>query len=346
MDKKCLIIIDGNAILHRAFHALPSLTAKSGQLVNAIYGFLLVFFKTIREFRPEFVAVTFDLAGPTFRHKKFKEYKAKRIKAPEEFYQQIPLLKEILKKFNISIFEKKGYEADDVIGTIIEKVKSQKFPASPSETGQAKVKSIVITGDLDTLQLIEGEEVNVYALKKGIKDTVLYDAAKVQERYDIEPKKLLDFKALRGDPSDNIPGVFGIGEKTAVKLIKEFGSLENLYKEIDSGRAGAVLKQSLFEKLKKYKEQAFLSKMLAQIKTDVPIDFNLEKCRWGEYDKAKVIKIFNNYGFKSLINRLSEFNLPASSRLTPDGNPEGENNRKIIERRVNSEVTKNNLRLW
>lgn len=298
-EKKRLIIIDGNAVVHRAFHALPPLTTKKGQLVNAVYGFLLVFLKTLKEFQPEFVVATFDFPAPTFRHKEFEYYKAQRPKTPDELSQQIPIIKEILKSFNVTIFEKEGYEADDIIGTIVEKVKSTSLTIRKGP-GQTSVKSIIITGDLDTLQLVKGEEITVYTLKKGIKDTVLYDASQVKERYGIEPEQLLDFKALRGDPSDNIPGVPGIGEKTALSLIKEHGSLEKTYQAIDNG----LVKEKLGAKLQDYKEQAFLSKKLAQIKKDVPVDFDLEKCRWQDYNKEKASQILKNYDFYSLIPRL------------------------------------------
>lgn len=285
--KKRLIIVDGNAVVHRAFHALPPLTTKAGELVNAIYGFLLVFFKAIKEFQPDFVAATFDPPGPTFRHQKYKLYKATREKAPDELYEQIPKIKEVLKNFNVQIFEKPGFEADDLIGTI-------------SKKRGPEIETIILTGDLDALQLVD-KNTKVYALRKGLKDTILYDEEKVKEKYgSLAPQQLIDFKALRGDPSDNIPGVPGIGEKTAIKLIKEFGTLESLYSALDK------VGQPLGAKLQEYKKQAFISKMLAEIKIDTPIEFNLEKCLWGKYDKEKIIQLFRNYEFKTLIDRLPE----------------------------------------
>ncbi len=309
-EKKRLIVIDGNAVIHRAFHALPPLTTKKGELVNAIYGFLLVFFKAIKEFQPDFVAATFDFPGPTFRHKKYKLYKATREKAPEELYQQIPKIKEILESFNVQIFEKQGFEADDLIGTISKsapaRIARQSVAGGPKKQILPEIETIILTGDLDALQLVD-KNTKVYTLRKGVKDTVLYDKEKVKERYDgLFPEQLTDFKALRGDPSDNIPGVLGVGEKTAIALIKEFGSLEKLYEELDKNSEKAKeIKQSLRKKLLDCKEQAFVSKMLAEIRLDVPIEFNLEKCRWGDYNKDKVIQIFKNYEFKTLINRLS-----------------------------------------
>lgn len=291
-QKRRLIVIDGNAVIHRAFHALPPLATKKGELVNAIYGFLLVFFKAIKEFQPDFVVATFDFPGPTFREKKYKLYKAQREKAPDELYEQIPKVKEILKNFNVQIFEKQGFEADDLIGTIAS--------LAPKKQILPEIETIILTGDLDALQLVD-KNTKVYALRKGVKDTVLYDKEKVKEKYgSLAPQQLVDFKALRGDPSDNIPGVPGIGEKTAIKLIKEFKSLENLYSHFNK------VEQPLRAKLEENKEQAFLSKILVEIKQNVPIDFNLKKCRWGDYDKNKVTQILKDYEFKTLIERLPE----------------------------------------
>lgn len=306
MDKKRLIVIDGNAVIHRAFHALPPLTTKKRELVNAIYGFLLLFLKAIREFQPDFVAAAFDFPAPTFRQEKYKLYKAQREKAPQELYQQIPKVKEVLKNFNVQIFEKQGFEADDLIGTISKK--------APKRQVLPEIETVILTGDLDALQLVD-KNTKVYALKKGVKDAVLYNKEKVKEKYDgLGPEELVDFKALRGDPSDNIPGVLGVGEKTAIALIKEFGTLENLYKELEknnkkaqdlpAGKAG--ISQSLRKKLLSCKEQAFISKILAEIKTDVPIEFNLRECRWGEYNKEKIVQLFKDYQFQSLIDRLPE----------------------------------------
>ena len=315
-DKKRLIVIDGNAVVHRAFHALPPLTTKKGELVNAVYGFLLVFFKAIKEFQPDFVAATFDFPGPTFRHKKYKLYKAQRERAPEELYEQIPKVKEVLKSFNVQIFEKKGFEADDLIGTISKK--------APQKQIFSKIETIILTGDLDALQLVD-KNTKVYALRKGVKDAILYDKEKVKEKYDgLTPEQLIDFKALRGDPSDNIPGVLGVGEKTAIALIKEFGTSENLYEELkENSEKAKKIKQSLRKKLLDCKKQAFVSKMLAEIKLDVPIEFDLGKCRWGKYDKEKVTRLFRSYEFQTLISRLPE--------------KKNENRDKTI---------KNNLKLW
>jgi DNA polymerase-1 len=298
--KRRLIVIDSNSIIHRAYHALPRLTTKKGELVNAVYGFLLVFLKAIREFQPDYVAATFDLPAPTFRHEKFKEYKAKRVKAPEELYEQIPKVKEILKAFNVQIFEKEGFEADDIIGTIaVQAPKKQILP---------EIETIIVSGDLDTLQLVN-KNTKVYALRKGVKDISLYDEEKVKEKYEgITPSQLPDFKALRGDPSDNIPGILGIGEKTAIQLIKQFGNLENLYNTIKQWGKTLGLNQKVQEKVNEGKEQAFLSKTLSQLRYDAPIDFYLEKCRFGKYDKEKAAQLLKNLEFYSLLNKLPNNN--------------------------------------
>lgn len=297
---KKFIIIDSNSVIHRAYHALPRLTTKKEELVNAIYGFLLVFLKIIKEFQPDYLAACFDFPGLTFRHKKYKEYKIKRPPAPKELYQQIPKIKEILKLFNVPIFEKEGFEADDLIGTISKKSqKEQIFPP---------LEIIILSGDMDTLQLVD-KNTKIYLLKKGVKKTILYDLDLVKEKYHgLTPEQIVDFKALRGDLSDNIPGVTGIGEKTALELLLKFGTIENLYQEIEENSEKIKeIKPKIKDLLLKYKEQAFFSKTLAQINKNVPLDFNLEKCRFGNYDRKKIIEIFKKYEFFSLIKRLSTF---------------------------------------
>jgi len=283
------VLIDGNALIHRAYHALPPFKTKKGQLVNAIYGFVSILFKVIKELKPDYLATTFDLPGPTFRNIEYKEYKAKRVKPPQELYDQIPLIKEIVKALDIPIYEKKGFEADDVIGTIVQKTKDQ------------RIKNIIITGDLDTLQLVS-KQTEVHTPLKGVKEMIVYDSAMVKKRYDLTPKQINDFKGLKGDPSDNIPGVAGIGQKTAVDLIKRFGSLKKLYQDFPQSDLNPKLKARLLE----YKGDAFFSQYLVTIKKDVPINFNLKKCGWGEFNRSKVIKLLKKLEFNSLIKRLIE----------------------------------------
>jgi len=294
-ETKNFIIIDGNALVHRAFHALPPLETKEGELVNAIYGFLLVFFKAVKDFNPGYIAACFDLAAPTFRHKKFPLYKAKRPKAPKELYEQIPKIKKILKSFHVPTFEKQGFEADDLIGTIAKKVSRSKKNHGTT--------TIILSGDLDTLQIID-RNIKVYTLRKGVKDTVLYDEEKVKARYHVPPSLFVDFKALKGDASDNIPGVAGIGEKTASQLVAGFGGLENIYKEIEQdSKKSKRIKSRIKKLLLQSKDQAFFSKMLAQIEYNVPINFELERCKWI-YDKEKITEILKKFQFFRLINSL------------------------------------------
>ena len=296
-QKKCLIIIDGNSVIHRAYHALPPLTTKKGEPVGAIYGFLLVFFKALKEFTPDFIVATFDLPAPTFRHKEFIHYKANRPKMPDELSWQIFKIKEILSDFNIPIFEKEGFEADDLIGTVSK--------LAPKKQIIPEIETVILSGDSDILQLVDSHT-KVYNLKKGVKNTILYDTEKIKERYQgLIPQQLPDFYGLKGDPSDNIPGVKGVGEKTGIQLIKEFGNLENLYEELEKNTEKARnLKIKLKQILLNYKNEAFFSKNLAQIKTDVPIDFNLEKCRFKNYDKERIAEIFKEFEFYSLLEKI------------------------------------------
>jgi DNA polymerase-1 len=290
MKKQKLVIIDGNALIHRAYHALPPLTIKSGEMVNAVYGFASILLRVLKDLKPDFVVATFDLAAPTFRHKQYKEYKATRVKADQELYDQIPRVKELVRSFNIPIYEKEGYEADDLIGTICQKVKGK--------------EKVIVTGDLDTLQLVD-EETFIYTLRKSVADTIIYDQSAIKQRYGLAADQMIDYKSLRGDPSDNIPGVPGVGEITASKLIKDFGSLDNLYEEIKKETSRAQkLKDKVKEKLVKYKKDALMSRELATIKKDVPIKFKLEETATKKYDRNKVVNLFQELEFRSLLNKL------------------------------------------
>lgn len=296
------LIIDSNAILHRCYYAIPSLKTKKGQTLNAVYGFLLIFLRALKELHPKFIATTFDLKGPTFRHKKFKEYKAKRVAAPPDFYPQIEKTKEIIRLFNIPIFEKQGFEADDLIGTLNDfALKEKNFPY---------LQVIILSGDLDILQLVSFRT-KLWTMNRGIKDIAFYGAKEVEKRYGgLKPFQLNDMKGLKGDPSDNIPGVPGIGEKTAIKLIKQFKTLEGLYSALNQKPLSQTLLSSINQHcqdlLKKYKEQAFLSKSLCQIQRNVPIKFSLEQCHFNGFDNKKVIELLKDFEFYSLINRLLE----------------------------------------
>jgi len=287
---KKIVIIDSYALVHRAYHALPPLTSPSGILVNGVYGFMLFFLKMINDLKPDYIVATFDMAAPTFRHKEYKKYKAKRVKMPDNFYEQIQIVKNLLQAFNVPILEKEGYEADDIIGSITEKLKNK------------DIQSFIVTGDLDTLQLIS-DKVFVYTLRRGIQDRVIYDEEKVFERFELKPEQLIDWKALRGDPSDNVPGVPSIGEKTASTLIKEFGTLDNLYKKIKDGEKIKV-SQRILEKLKNNEDQAYFSRHLVTIQKDVKIKFDLEKAKINPPPKDKLISLLNELGFRSLIPKI------------------------------------------
>ncbi len=288
MKKEKLVIIDSNALVHRAFHALPPLSSQKGELTNAVYGFTSTLIKVIKEMNPDYMVACFDLPEPTFRHREFEEYKAHRQKTPEDLIPQFNKVKEVVRAFDIPIFEKSGFEADDLLGTITTIVKKQ----------NPNIQSIILTGDLDTLQLVNDSTV-VYTLKKGITDTVIYDKKAIFERYGLKPNQMTDYKGLVGDPSDNIPGVPGVGAKTASKLLLEYKTLEGVYENI------ALLPERNRKKLEEYKDQAFFSKKLATIKKDVDIDFSLSDAKFGNYDMDKVKKLFLELNFFTLASRLN-----------------------------------------
>ncbi|MEX2090652.1 MAG: DNA polymerase I [Candidatus Paceibacterota bacterium] len=297
---KKLVLIDGHALVHRAFHALPpSMSSPKGIPTNAVYGFVSVLIKIIKDLKPEYIVATFDLAGPTFRHEEFAEYKAHREKAPDDLHVQVPLVKEILVAFGIPIYEKAGFEADDLIGSIAELTKKHK-----------SIQTIIATGDLDTLQLVDGDKVVVLTLKKGVTDTILYTQKEVEERYGLPPEQMIDFKGLKGDPSDNIPGVPGVGEKTASALIQKFKSIELLYEAITKKGKTKIqppLSEKLIQKLLENKDMAFFSKKLATIIRDVPIEFDVKNADWKKnMNKEELGKILQGLGIYSLIKRINE----------------------------------------
>ncbi|MEW6610888.1 MAG: DNA polymerase I [Patescibacteria group bacterium] len=289
------VIIDGNALLHRAFHALPPLTTTDGKLVNAVYGFALTFLKVLKDLKPKFCAVAFDTKAPTFRDKMFEAYKAQRITQPQELYDQIPLIKDMIRAFRLPVIEKDGFEADDIIGTLARKHENTK-------TQEHNLETIIVTGDLDALQLID-EHTNVYTFRKGFTDTMIYDADAVKERFGLAPNQMIDYKALRGDPSDNIPGVKGIGEKTATELLSRYKTLDRLYEGIETHDTPDV-KPGIREKLIQGKKDALLSQKLATIVRDAPLMFNLEDARVGGCDTQALVQLFRQWGFQSLVGKI------------------------------------------
>ena len=291
--KPKLIIIDGNALIHRSFHALPpTLRTKKGVLVNAVYGFTSFLLKALNEFHPEYVVLTLDKKDKTFRHEAYAEYKATRVKAPDELYEQIPLVKQVAEAFNIPIFELSGFEADDLIGTICEKTKNEK-----------NLEKIIITGDMDTLQLIN-DKTKVYTMSRGLSDSVLYGDEEVRARYNLNPDQIIDYKALRGDVSDNIPGVKGIGEKTASDLLVEFKTLDGVYKAVLKN--SPKIKPRILELLKEHKDNAYLSQSLATIDLNVPLKFSLSDISYSNFELENVLEIFSEFEFKSLLNKVKE----------------------------------------
>ncbi len=293
-SKKLLMIVDGHAVLHRAWHALPPLSTKTGLVVSGAYGFTSTLLRALRELKPSHIAVTFDLKGPTFRHEEFEQYKAQREKKPDELYAQVPLIEKILAAMDIKVFTARGYEADDVIGTITERARKE----------DPDINVIIVTGDLDTLQLID-ERTQVYTMRKGMSDIVIYDAHAVKDRFGLEPEQMVDYKALRGDPSDNIPGVKGIGEKTASELIGDFGSLDALYQAVETGgkKAGEI-RPSVKDKLIEHKPEAYQARELSRIRLDAPIDFSLGKCAFVPPNREKVLPVFEEFQFLKMIQQL------------------------------------------
>ncbi|GMQ95356.1 MAG: hypothetical protein BMS9Abin13_469 [Patescibacteria group bacterium] len=295
--KKVLVLLDAHAILHRAYHALPDFTSRSGEPTGALYGLTAFLIKMIRELKPDYVAACYDLPEPTFRHEVYEEYKAGRPKTEDDLIHQLERSRDVIAAFGIPIYDKLGFEADDILGTIVEKTARDK-----------DLKVIIASGDMDTLQLVRNDEVLVYTLKKGINDTLLYNEKAVIDRFGFVPSLLPDFKGLSGDPSDNIIGIAGIGEKTASALIQKFGSLEEIYKALkkdEEALAVAGIKPRMIGLLKEGEEEAFFSKTLATIRRDVPIEFSLPKKVWKEsFQKEKAEKLFTELNFRTLKERL------------------------------------------
>ncbi len=288
-EKPLLILFDGNALVHRAFHALPPLTiTKTGEMVNAVQGFASTLLKLLRENKPDYWAIAFDRRAPTFRHELFEEYKAQRPKTAPELVTQIDRVHQLAEAFNLPIFEMDGYEADDIIGTLSHKAASE------------GIDTLIVTGDNDMLQLVS-PGIRVMAPRRGFADTVTYDENGVQEKYGLKPSQLISYKALIGDVSDNIPGVKGIGDKTAVKLLQQFGDLDGIYSNIDQ-----VEPERLRTLLKSNRELVLQNRKLAAIVTDVPVPFEIGACAVTAYDRNKVVDIFRELGFSNMLSRLPD----------------------------------------
>jgi DNA polymerase I len=296
---KRLILLDSHAILHRAYHALPDFATSKGEPTGALYGLSTMLIKIIEDLKPDYIVACYDLKGPTYRHEIYKEYKAGRQKTDDDLIMQIHKSQDVFKALNIPIYSKEGFEADDIIGTIVE------------QTKKSGLEVIIASGDMDTMQLISGADVKVYTLKKGIKDTIMYDEEAVKERFGFGPELIPDYKGLRGDPSDNIPGIKGIGEKSGTALITAFGTIENMYKELEAGHEArfteAGMTPRLIQLLKDNKEEAEFSKMLATIRRDAPISFVLPERSFKEdLDIKKAGAFWTELEFRTLLPRLEK----------------------------------------
>jgi DNA polymerase I len=294
-----LVLLDAHAILHRAYHALPDFSSPTGEPTGALYGVTTMLLRIVEEFNPDYMVACYDLPEPTYRHEAFAGYKDGRAKTDESLIQQINRSRDIFKAFGIPIMEKPGFEADDILGSIAHLTADQK-----------DLQVIIASGDMDTLQCIDKKRVQVFTLKKGIKDTVLYDETAVKNRFGFAPKLVPDYKGLRGDASDNIPGIVGIGEKTAGILINQFGSLSAIYKKLSKDETlflSAGLKPRIIQLLKNGQEEAEFSKMLATIRTDALDGFDVTKTVWKEQaDADGIIKLFSELGFRTITDRVKK----------------------------------------
>ncbi|MDB5244841.1 MAG: polA [Parcubacteria group bacterium] len=331
-SKKRIILLDTHAIIHRAYHALPDFTSPSGIPTGALYGLVAMLLKIITDLKPDYIIATFDLAGPTIRHEAYADYKGTRMKTDDALSLQINESRKVFEAFCIPLYEREGFEADDLLGTIAHELKSKK-----------NIDVIIASGDMDTLQLVDDERVRVYTLKKGINDTILYDEKAVLSRFGFLPELIPDFKGLRGDPSDNIKGVPGIGEKTATDLIVNFGSIEKIYKELKKGDEAFLakgIKARMIGLLKEHEEEARFSKSLATIRLDAPIAFTLPEKPWQEnISPQKVFAMCDEYGFRTLRDRVKAILMKTSPLASfpnesSDTLPEPEDEESIDETRL------------
>lgn len=291
-----LLLVDGSALLHRAYHAYPPLTSKSGQVVGAVYGVASMLYSTLVEVVPSHVMVAWDLPKPTFRHEKYVGYKAQRPKADQEMVLQIPIVKSVIEAMGILQSEVEGYEADDIIGTLATKFSNPKFSNSQIDT-----EVIVLTGDQDTMQLVN-EHVSILTPPKGKLPAKMYGVDEVREKYGVVPDQIVDYKALIGDVSDNIPGVAGVGPKTAANLLKTFETLERIYRDIKEVQLhfGEIVAKRLMDG----KESAFMSQELSRIVVDVPLDIRLESMEYLDVKSDLLKNTLEELGFKSLVRRI------------------------------------------
>ena len=331
-ERRTLVLLDAHAIIHRAYHALPEFLSSRGEPTGALYGLASMLMKIISDLKPDYIAACYDLPQKTFRHEAYKGYKAGRAKADEALVSQLKSSRQIFEAFDIPIYDAPGFEADDVLGTIVEKLKNDK-----------NINIIIASGDMDTMQLIDGEKVQVYTLRKGMSDTILYDEKKVIERFGFKPELLPDYKGLRGDPSDNIVGIKGIGEKTATNLILKFGTIEEIYKKLKKDKEAFLkngVSERMLELIENNEEEALFYKTLARIRTDAPISFVLPKHNfWQSADLKKIENVFSQFEFRSLFARLKAF---FSKGSMTDSLPEPSSKEKIDE----EELQETSVALW
>ncbi len=295
--QKRLVLLDAHAIIHRAYHALPDFTGPLGQPTGALYGLSSMLLKIATDLRPDYIVACYDLAGPTVRHEAYADYKGTRGKTDDALVSQLQSSRQVFAGFSIPIYERKGFEADDLLGTICKELE-----------GDRSIEIIIASGDMDTMQLIDQGRVSVYTLKKGLNDTILYDEKAVLERYGFAPELIADYKGLRGDPSDNIKGVPGVGEKTATELIQKFGTIENIYKTLKKNEGAfleAGIKPRMIGLLKEHEEDALFSKSMATIRTDAPIAFSIPKKEWrDDMKQERIFAVFDEFGFRTLRARV------------------------------------------
>lgn len=308
-----LVIIDGHAILHRAYHALPPLTTSKGIPINAVYGFTSMLLRVVAELKPTHLIVAFDTPEPTFRNKLYEDYQIQRPKADDDFISQIDLVKKLVTEMGIARYEKPGFEADDIIGTLA--LAATKAKLKTQSLKQTDFEVIIVSGDRDMLQLVNGK-VKIYMPVKGLSESKLYGEKEVEEKYSLKPSQIVDYKALVGDPSDNYPGVAGIGPKTASALISRFKSFDQLYAHLDE-----IESQKIKTALKENEKLAKVSRKLAKIMTDVPLKINWSGCILRNFDREDVYLLFDELGFRSLIPRLNSKNrqpafVPPSSKTS------------------------------
>src|SRR3989344_3293660 len=299
--KERLVLLDAHAILHRAYHALPDFATSSGQPTGALYGLATMILKIATDLKPDYIIACYDLPKPTYRHEVYENYKAGRAKSDPELVSQMEKSKEVCTALGIPTYSHPGFEADDILGTIVEELK---------EKLKKDLEIIIASGDMDTMQLVDDNRVMVYTLKKGLNDTILYDEKAVLERFSFLPKLLPSFKGLRGDPSDNIIGIEGIGEKSATELIVNFGSIEEIYKTLKKNKDVFIkkgIKKRIVELLKEGEEEARFSEMLATIRRDAPIDFEMPKKSWKEgINLENAQKLFGELQFRTMSGKLQE----------------------------------------